>query len=298
MTLTIILIASLLCFSAFFSGSETALTATSRARMRSLEQKGSSAATSVIKLTEDKERLIGAILLGNNLVNILASALATSLFASLFPGGAGVAIATAVMTILVLVVLGTVGVETTSFVAVLGAASLAIGLALQGTLSDLAAGVMLILFRPYKLGQFVDIDGTSGTVKDLSLFTTEMVTPDNVQIILPNGKCWGAIITNYSAHDTRRCDLTFGIDYDDSADQAMDIIMGLAKSDARVMSDPAPWIRVTNLNDSSVDITTRLWCKASDYWDLKFHLTKAVKEAFDANGISIPYPTTTEIKKG
>lgn len=213
-----------------------------------------------------------------------------SFFASLLRWG--------ILLVVFIAVLGIFGIQATSLVAILGAASLAIGLALQGTLSDLAAGVMLILFRPYKLGQFVDIDGTSGTVKDLSLFTTEMVTPDNVQIILPNGKCWGAIITNYSAHDTRRCDLTFGIDYDDSADQAMDIIMGLAKADARVMSDPAPWIRVTNLNDSSVDITTRLWCKASDYWDLKFHLTKAVKEAFDANGISIPYPTTTEIKKG
>ncbi|MAC79381.1 MAG: mechanosensitive ion channel protein MscS [Rhodobacteraceae bacterium] len=194
-------------------------------------------------------------------------------------------------------VLGIFGIQATSLVAVLGAASLAIGLALQGTLGDLAAGVMLILFRPYKLGQYVDIGGTSGTVADLNLFMTELVTPDNVQIILPNGQCWGTIITNYSHHTTRRCDLTFGIDYDDNADRAMQIILDLAKADGRVFDDPAPWARVTNLGDSSVDISARLWCKASDYWDLKFHLPKAVKEAFDANGISIPYPHAVEIVK-
>lgn len=203
----------------------------------------------------------------------------------------------AILLIVFIAVLGIFGIQATSLVAVLGAASLAIGLALQGTLSDLAAGMMLILFRPYKLGNFVDIGGTSGTVQDLSLFTTELVTPDNVQIIMPNGKCWGAIITNFSAHDTRRCDLTFGIDYDDNADVAMQVIMDLANADSRVLQDPAPWTRVTNLGDSSVDITARLWCNAADYWDLKFHMTKAVKEAFDAKGISIPYPTTTEIKK-
>ena len=202
-----------------------------------------------------------------------------------------------ILLVVFIAVLGLFGIQATSLVAVLGAASLAIGLALQGTLSDLAAGVMLILFRPYKLGQFVDIGGTSGTVKDLDLFMTELVTPDNVQIIMPNGQCWGAIITNYSHHDPRRCDLTFGIDYDDNADTAMQIILDIAKADTRVFPDPAPWVRVTNLGDSSVDISTRLWCKAADYWDLKFHMTKAVKEAFDANGISIPYPHAVEIVK-
>lgn len=202
-----------------------------------------------------------------------------------------------ILLVVFIAVLGIFGIQATSLVAVLGAASLAIGLALQGTLGDLAAGVMLILFRPYKLGQYVDIGGTSGTVADLNLFVTELVTPDNVQIILPNGKAWGAIITNYSHHDTRRCDLTFGIDYDDNADAAMQIILDLARADTRVFDDPAPWCRVTNLGDSSVDISARLWCKASDYWDLKFHLTKAVKEAFDANGISIPYPHAVEIVK-
>ncbi len=203
----------------------------------------------------------------------------------------------AILAIVLVAVMGIFGIPATSLVAILGAASLAIGLALQGTLSDLSAGVMLIIFRPYKLGQFVDIGGTAGTVKDISMFTTELATPDNVQIIVPNGQAWGTVITNYSAHDTRRVDLVFGIDYGDSSDAAMQVIMDLASADERVLGDPAPWIRVTNLGDSSVDITVRLWCQAADYWDLKFDLTKQVKEAFDTKGISIPYPHTVEIHK-
>ena len=203
----------------------------------------------------------------------------------------------AILAMVLVAVLGLFGIEATSLVAMMGAVTLAIGLALQGTLSDLAAGFMLILFRPYKIGQYVDIGGTAGTVKDLNLFVTELATPDNVQIIVPNGQAWGAIITNYSHHDTRRVDLVFGIDYGDNADVAMQIILEQVQADARVLSDPEPWVRVTNLGDSSVDLTARIWCQAADYWDLKFALTKAVKEAFDAKGISIPYPHTVEIRK-
>jgi len=202
-----------------------------------------------------------------------------------------------ILLIVLVTVLGLFGVQATSLVAVLGAATLAIGLALQGTLSDLAAGFMLILFRPYKLGQVVDIGGTMGTVKDLNLFITELATPDNVQIIVPNGKAWGSVITNYSHHGTRRISLDFGIDYGDDIDKAMQIIKDVAAADARVQAEPAPWVGVTNLGDSSVDLTMRLWCKASDFWALKCDMTKAVKEAFDANGISIPYPHSVEIKK-
>lgn len=202
-----------------------------------------------------------------------------------------------VLLVVLVMVLGIFGIQATSLVAILGAASLAIGLALQGTLSDVASGFMLILFRPYKLGDYVDIGGTAGTVKDLNLFVTELVTPDNVQIIVPNGQAWGAIISNYSAHKTRRVDLVFGIDYSDSADAALDIILQAARADARVLSEPEPWARVTNLGDSSVDITTRVWCDAADYWELKFALTKSVKEAFDEQGISIPYPHSVEIQK-
>ncbi|MEM5584396.1 MULTISPECIES: mechanosensitive ion channel domain-containing protein [unclassified Roseibium] len=202
-----------------------------------------------------------------------------------------------VLLITLIAVLQLFGIQATSLVAVLGAGTLAIGLALQGTLSDIAAGVMLIIFRPYRIGQFVDIGGTSGTVKDLNIFVTELVTPDNVQIIMPNGQAWGTVLTNYSAHPTRRLDLTFGIDYGDDIDKAVQIILDVANADARVQKDPEPWVRVTNLGDSSVDLGVRLWCSSGDYWELKFHMLKAVKEAFDAGGISIPYPHAVEIQK-
>lgn len=202
-----------------------------------------------------------------------------------------------ILAMVLVAVLGIFGIQATSLVAVLGAATLAIGLALQGTLSDLAAGFMLVLFRPYKLGQYVEIGGTSGTVVDLNLFFTELATPDNVQIILPNGQAWGAVIRNFSHHETRRCDLGFGIDYGDDADRAMQIILDLANADPRVHADPEPWVRVVNLGDSSVDLGVRLWCDAADYWGLKFDMTKSVKEAFDKNGVSIPYPHQVEIQK-
>ena len=202
-----------------------------------------------------------------------------------------------ILLMVLIAVLGIFGIEATSLVAVLGAATLAIGLALQGTLSDLAAGFMLILFRPYKLGQYVDIGGTAGTVVDLNLFVTELSTPDNVQIIVPNGQAWGQVITNHSHHATRRCDLGFGIDYGDDADRAIGIILDLARADSRVQDDPEPWARVVNLGESSVDIGVRLWCDAADYWDLKFDMTKAVKEAFDAGGISIPYPHQVNVER-
>jgi len=202
-----------------------------------------------------------------------------------------------ILLIVAIAILGMFGIEATSLVAIMGAATLAIGMALQGTLADLAAGFMLIIFRPYKLGQYVDVAGTAGTVKDINLFVTELVTPDNVQIIVPNGQAWGAVITNFSHHETRRCDLTFGIDYGDDIEKAKDIIMKLALTDEFVLSDPEPWVRVTNLGDSAVDLTVRLWCSAENYWELKFSMTQKVKEAFDQEGISIPYPHTVEIKR-
>lgn len=202
-----------------------------------------------------------------------------------------------ILLIVLIAVLQLFGIQATSLVAVLGAASLAIGLALQGTLSDLAAGVMLIVFRPYKIGQYVDVGGTAGTVKDISLFVTEMSTPDNVQILLPNSQAWGSVITNYSTHPTRRVDLTFGIDYDDDIDKAMGIIADLAAKDERIHSDPEPWVRVVNLGDSSVDLGVRVWVNAADYWEVKFAMTKKVKEGFDAGNISIPYPHSVEIQK-
>lgn len=182
------------------------------------------------------------------------------------------------------------GVETTSFVAVLGATGLAVGLALQGTLSNVAAGVMLLLFRPFKVDDYIEGAGMAGTVKSLTLFTTELATPDNVQIIIPNAQLWGASLKNYSHHATRRVDLVVGIGYGESMDKAMTVIRRLAEADERVLADPEPFVAVAELADSSVNLVVRLWCKASDYWPLKFTMTKAIKEAFDAEGISIPFP--------
>ena len=198
-----------------------------------------------------------------------------------------------VIAITILAVLGQFGIETTSFIAVLGAAGLAVGLALQGTLSNVAAGVMLLVFRPFKIGQFVEVAGQSGTVKGLSLFTTELATPDNVQIIIPNADVWGSAVKNYNGHDTRRCDITMGISYSTDINQAMKVMEDIWSKDDRILKDPEAFQGVVNLGDSSVDIVVRLWVKGSDYWPLKFDLTKQFKEAFDANGIDIPFPTRT-----
>ncbi len=202
-----------------------------------------------------------------------------------------------ILIVVLIAVLQIFGFEATSLVAVLGAATLAIGLALQGTLSNVAAGIMLIVFRPYRLGQYVDVGGTAGTVKDLNIFFTELATPDNVQIIVPNGQAWGAVINNYSALPTRRVQIVFGIDYGDDADQAMAIILEVAAAHPMVHADPEPWVRVSNLGVSSVDLTMRVWCDNADFWEVKFALTKQIKEAFDAKGISIPYPHAVYIKK-
>ena len=194
-------------------------------------------------------------------------------------------------------ILGRFGIETTSLAALFAAAGLAIGLALQGTLGHLAAGVLLVFFRPIKVGDFVQIAGESGTVKAVSLFNTELATPDNVQIIVPNGDVFSSAIVNYSAHPTRRVDMVFGVSYDSDLKKAEGILMDLIKADARIHADPEPFVRVTNLGDSSVDFTVRVWADAADYWDLKFAFTRAVKDAFDAGGIDIPFPTSIEITK-
>lgn len=193
----------------------------------------------------------------------------------------------------IIAVLSQFGVETTSFIAVLGAAGLAIGLALQGTLSNVAAGVMLLLFRPFKTGDYIEGGGLAGTVKDISLFVTELATPDNVQIIAPNSQIWGDAIKNYSFHPTRRVDIVIGIAYEDEIDKAIAAIVDEAKKDSRVHADPAPMAAVTDLGDSSVNFTVRLWCNAGDYWPLKFDMTKNLKNRMDAEGITIPYPQRT-----
>ena len=193
----------------------------------------------------------------------------------------------------VLAVLSQFGIETTSIVALLGVAGLAIGLALQGTLSNVAAGVMLLIFRPFKVGDYVEAAGIAGTVKSISVFITELATPDNVQILAPNSQVWGATVKNYSFHSTRRVDLVMGIDYGDSIDSAMQAVLGVVNADSRVLQDPEPMVVVGNLGESSVDLTIRVWCNAGNYWPLKFDLTKALKQRFDQEGISIPFPQRT-----
>lgn len=195
-----------------------------------------------------------------------------------------------VIAVTVVMVLERFGVQTASLIAVLGAAGLAIGLALQGTLSNLAAGVMLLFFRPFKIGDFVDAAGISGTVKVISLFTTEMATPDNVKIIVPNKQLWDTSIKNFSANPTRRVDFLLGVGYGDDIDKAFKVIKDIVDADSRCHKEPEPQIVVGNLGDSSVDIIVRVWCDAGDYWGIKFDLTKAFKQTFDKEGIEIPFP--------
>lgn len=195
-----------------------------------------------------------------------------------------------VIAVTVVMVLERFGVQTASLIAVLGAAGLAIGLALQGTLSNLAAGVMLLFFRPFKIGDFVDAAGISGTVKVISLFTTEMATPDNVKIIVPNKQLWDTSIKNFSANPTRRVDFLLGVGYGDDIDKAFKVIKDIVDADSRCHKEPEPQIVVGNLGESSVDIIVRVWCDAGDYWGIKFDLTKAFKQTFDKEGIEIPFP--------
>ena len=195
-------------------------------------------------------------------------------------------------------VLNSFGVQTTSIVALLGAAGLAVGLALQGTLSNFAAGIMLIVFRPFKRGDYVSVSGQSGTVKEISIFTTELGTPDNLQIIVPNGQVWGAPITNFSAYGTRRLDVTFGVAYASDLKQVEEVLAQVIAADKRIHQDPAPVIKVSNLNQSSVDFVMRIWCDSSDLWSLRLDLNRQVKDSFDAQKIEIPFPTTTIVQQG
>jgi small conductance mechanosensitive channel len=182
------------------------------------------------------------------------------------------------------------GVETASFVAVLAAASFAIGFALQGSLSNFAAGVMILLFRPFRAGDFIDGAGVAGSVKEVRLFNTILATPDNVQIIVPNSKMYGDIIKNFSANDQRRVDLLIGIGYTSSIGKATEVMAGLINADQRILKDPPMMIAVSELADSSVNLVVRVWVNKEDYWGVKFDLTKQIKEAFDQNGIEIPFP--------
>jgi small conductance mechanosensitive channel len=194
-------------------------------------------------------------------------------------------------------VLQELGVQTTSILALLGAGSLAIGLAMQGALSNVAAGVMLLLLRPYRVGDVVEINGRIGTVRRLDLFMTELSDPDNLSIHMPNGKVFGEMIVNFTTPRTRRMELAFNVDYQDDLDQALALLIDCAKADARVLAEPAPWSAVTALAASSVTVTLRAWAPTGVFWDVRFALIKRVKERLEAAGLSFPYPHQVAVEK-
>lgn len=195
-----------------------------------------------------------------------------------------------VFTIVAVTAIGTLGVNTTSFVAVLGAAGLAIALAFQGTFSNFAAGIMLLTFRPFKVGDWVEIAGIAGSVHEVSIFTCVLHTGDNVQIRVPNSQIFGEIIKNYSANETRRVDLVMGVGYDDDLGLASRTIMDTISADPRVLAEPEPVVAVNELADSSVNFVVRPWVKTDDYWKTRWDLNRALKENLEAAGCSIPYP--------
>ena len=200
---------------------------------------------------------------------------------------------TLILIFAVLAAMAKFGIQTASFVAILSAAGFAVGFALQGSLANFAAGVLILALRPFKTGDYIMGAGEAGTVKEIGLFTTELSTPDNVKILVPNGKLFGDVIKNWSVYDTRRVDLVIGIGYSSDIQKAWDVMMKLTKEDSRILSTPEPQIAVAELADSSVNFVVRPWVKKEDYWGVKFDLTRKIKESFDANDIEIPFPQQT-----
>ena len=194
------------------------------------------------------------------------------------------------MVFVVIAAIDRLGVQTTSLIAVMGAAGLAVGLALQGSLSNFASGVLIVVFRPYKVGDFVEAAGISGAILQVQILTTVMKTGDNKEIIVPNGQIMSSIITNYSANDTRRVDMVIGVSYDDDLDKVRQTIKSIIDADDRILKDPECLIAVSELADSSVNFNVRPWVSTSDYWAVKYDFTEAIKKEFDRVGISFPFP--------
>jgi small conductance mechanosensitive channel len=192
--------------------------------------------------------------------------------------------------LLLISVASMIGIATTSFVAILGAAGLAVGLALQGGLANFAGGVLILIFKPFKVGDFIDAQGYMGTVHEISIFTTILKTPDNKTVIIPNGSLSNGSMVNFSTEPRRRVDMTFGIGYSDSIEKAKKVLAKLVDSDERILKEPGPQIVVSELGDSSVNFTVRVWCEAADYWGIYFDTQEKVKLTFDAEDISIPFP--------
>ena len=194
------------------------------------------------------------------------------------------------LVVVIIAAIGQLGIQTTSFIAIFGAAGLAVGLALQGSLSNFASGVLIVLFRPYKVGDFIEGAGISGSVEQVQILTTVLKTGDNKQVIVPNSQIMGSIITNYSANPTRRVDMVVGVSYSDDLDKVRSTIQELVAADDRILDEPACTIAVSALADSSVNFVVRPWVKTSDYWPVMFDLTEAIKKRFDEVGISFPFP--------
>jgi small conductance mechanosensitive channel len=196
----------------------------------------------------------------------------------------------ALIAFVIIAALNQLGIQTTSFIAIIGAAGLAIGLALQGSLANFAAGVLMIIFRPFQVGDYIEGAGVAGAVEKVQIFTTQLKTPDNKTIIIPNAKIMGDNITNYSAKDTRRVDMVIGVSYGDDLKKVREILEDILAKDDRILKDPAPTIGVLELGDNSVNFAVRPWVKRDDYWGTYFDVTETVKRRFDKEGISIPYP--------
>jgi len=196
----------------------------------------------------------------------------------------------ALLAFVIVAALGQLGIQTTSFIAILGAAGLAIGLALQGSLANFAAGFLMVIFRPFNVGDYIQGGGEEGTAEQIQIFTTTLVTLDNKTVIIPNAKLMGDNIVNWTAQGTRRVDLVFGIGYGDDIDKARKIIEEVMGKDNRILQDPATQISVAELGDSSVNFVVRPWVKCDDYWDVYMDTTENIKKAFDAGGINIPFP--------
>ncbi|MDX1507978.1 MAG: mechanosensitive ion channel [Woeseiaceae bacterium] len=196
----------------------------------------------------------------------------------------------ALLIVVIIAAIAQIGIQTTSFIAVFGAAGLAVGLALQGSLSNFAAGVLIVLFRPYKVGDWVEAAGISGSVVQVQILTTVLKTGDNKQVIVPNSQIMGSIITNYSANDTRRVDMVIGVSYSDDLDKVRATLLDIISKDERILADPPVTIAVSELADSSVNFVVRPWVNTADYWAVKFDLTEAIKKRFDQEGISFPFP--------
>lgn len=199
--------------------------------------------------------------------------------------------------LLIIAILGKLGVETTSFAAIIAAAGLAIGLALQGSLGNFAGGVLLMIFKPIKIGDLIEAQGELGVVKEIEIFTTKLVTPTNKEVIIPNGALSNGNITNYSSEGKLRVDLTIGVGYDEDIKKTKDVLMRVLNSDPKVLKDPAPTVNVSELADSSVNFAVRPWSTVDDYWDVYFGTLEQCKLALDDAGIEIPYPHQVEIRK-